>query len=134
MLYNIRISSVHTYTIIFVISNHALVYCLLPMRCLTEDPEDYSSAMRYKVTFRQTVLSDGDVPANTALSSPILINITNDNLFESVEYFQAHILETSDRFRVRVGQQNTVNVMITNSESCMFSIHINPYHFTTIVC
>ena len=85
--------------------------------CLSADPEDYSSAMRYNVTFRQTAFTDLDDPALTALSSPILINITDDDIFEGVEYFQARIVETSDRFRVRIGPQDTVNVTITDSES-----------------
>ena len=50
------------------------------------------------------------------MSSPILIGITNDDTSEGVEYFQARIVETSDRFRVRIGQ-DTVNVMISDSES-----------------
>ena len=77
--------------------------------------------MQYNVTFRQTAFTDGNVPANTALSSPIVIDITNDDIFESVEYFQACIVETSDRIRVRIGQ-DTVNITITDSESCMFGI------------
>ena len=87
---------------------------------LSADPEDYSSATqqtRYNVTFHQTAFTDGDDPAPTALSSPILINITQDYVFEGVEYFQARIVETSDRFRVRIGPQDTANVTITDSES-----------------
>ena len=68
------------------------------------------------MTFRQTAFTDGDDPAPTALSSPILINITYDDIFEGAEYFQARIVETSDRFRVRIGQ-DTVNMTITDSES-----------------
>ena len=105
---------------------NALMYCFLPMWCLTVDPEDYCSTGRYNVTFRQTAFTDGEDPADTALSSPILINITNDDIFEGVEYFQARIVETSDRFRVRIGQ-DTVNVIITDSEKCMFGIHVKPY-------
>ena len=70
------------------------------------------------MTFRQTVLTDGHEPRNTALSSPILINITNDDIFEGGEYFQAHIVETSDEVGVRIGQ-DTVNVTIIDCESCM---------------
>ena len=69
------------------------------------------------MTFRQTVFTDGDVPTNTALSSPILINITSDDIFEGVEYFQVRIVETSDEFRVRI-VQDTLNITITDSESC----------------
>ena len=104
------------------------------MWCLTADPEDYSSTVRYNVTFRQTAFTDGGDPTPTALSSPILIDITNDDIFEGVEYFQARIVQTSDSIRVRIGQQNTVNVTITDSESCMFGMHVNPYLSTTIMC
>ena len=72
------------------------------------------------MTFRQTVLTDGDEPGNSALSSPILIDITNDDIFEGGEYFQAHIVETSDEVGVRIGQ-DTVNVTIIDSESCMYT-------------
>ena len=92
------------------------------MHCiyLSADPEDYSSAVRYNVTFRQTVLTDIDNPNSTALSSPIVIDIVSDYVFEGMEYFQAHIVETSDAFRVRIGQ-GTVNVTITDSESLALS-------------
>ena len=63
------------------------------------------------MTFRQTAFTDGEAPADTALSSPILIDIVNDDVFEGVEYFQARIVETSDAFRVRIGK-GTVNVTI----------------------
>ena len=85
------------------------------------------------MTFRQTAFIDGDEPANTALSSPILIDITNDDIFEGIEYFQARIVETSDKFRVRIGQ-DTVNITITDCESCMCGLHVNPFLSTTIVC
>ena len=89
--------------------------------------------MHYNVTFHQTALTDGDEPANAALSSPILINITNDDIFEGVEYFQACIVETSDKFRVRIGQ-DTINITITDCESCMCGMHVNPYITATVVC
>ena len=85
------------------------------------------------MTFCQTAFSDADHPVDSALSFPILINITNDDIFEGVEYFQARIVETSDKVRVRIGQ-DTVNITITDSESYMFGMHVNPYHSTTIVC
>ena len=85
------------------------------------------------MTFRQTAFTDGEDPADSALSSSILINITNDDIFEGVEYFQARIVETSDNFSVRIGQ-DTVNVTITDSESYTFGMHIYSYHSTTIVC
>ena len=71
------------------------------------------------MTFRQTAFTDGDDPAPTALSSPILINIVYDGIFESAEYFQAHIVETSDKLRVRIGL-DTVNVTITENDSESF--------------
>ena len=68
------------------------------------------------MTFRQTAFTDGDYPAPFTLSSPIIINIMDDAVAEGVEYFQARIVETSDRFRVWIGQ-DTVNVTITDSKS-----------------
>ena len=50
------------------------------------------------------------------MSSPIFSGIMNDDFFEGMEYFQARIAETSDRFTVKIGQ-DTVNVTITDSES-----------------
>ena len=72
--------------------------------------------MHYNVTFRQTAFTDGEDPDDTALSSPIFSSIIDDDLFEGLEYFQARIVETSDRFRVRIGQ-DAINVTITDSES-----------------
>ena len=68
------------------------------------------------MTFCQSVLTDEDYPAPFTLSSPITIDITNDGIAEGEEYVQACIVETSDRFRVRIGQ-DTVNMTITDSES-----------------
>ena len=85
------------------------------------------------MTFRQTTFTDVENPDNTAYSSPIVIDITNDDIFEGVEYFQTRIVEASDIFRVRIGQ-DTVNVTITDSESCMFGMHANSYFSATIVC
>ena len=79
------------------------------------------------MTFRQTVFTDGDAPAPTALSSPILINIAYDDIFEGAEYFQARIVETSDRFRVRIGLQDTVNVTITEND-CESFISLEVLH------
>ena len=72
--------------------------------------------MRYNVTFCQTAVTDTQTPASSAVSSPILIDIMDDDVLEGPEYFQARIVETSDRFRVRIGR-DTVNVMISDSES-----------------
>ena len=90
---------------------HSFILCLT----LSADPEDYSGAARYNVTFCQTVLTDTQTPAIFAVSSPILIDIVDDDTFEGVEYFQARIVETPDRIRVMIGQ-DTVNVTITDSE------------------
>ena len=126
MMAQLQVGCVHSYvTHIYayrhltrLMANLCTHHLLLSFPCdgLSADPGDYSSATRYNVTFRQTAFTDGDDPAPTALSSPILINITDDDIFEGVEYFQARIVETSDRFRVRIGQ-DTVNVTITDSES-----------------
>ena len=69
--------------------------------------------------FHQTAFTDGDDPDDTALSSPILLDIVNDDVFEGVEYFQARIMDTSDEFRVRIGQ-DTVNVTINGDDSELF--------------
>ena len=81
------------------------------------------------MTFRQTAFTDGEDPANTALSSPIVTDVINDDIFEGVEYFQTRIVETSDRFRVKIGQ-DTVNITITNSKSCMFGMPVKAYYNT----
>ena len=70
--------------------------------------------------FRQTTFTDTDTPAPFADSLPITINITNDTIFEGLEYFQAHIVETSDLIRVRICQQDTVNVTIIDDDSESF--------------
>ena len=108
------------------------MYYFLPMWYLTADPEDYSSAMHYNMTFRQTAFTDRGGPTDTVLSSSILIDITNDDIFEGMEYIQARIVETSDRFRVRIGQ-DTVNITITDSELYMFDVHVNSYISATIL-
>ena len=83
---------------------------------LSADPEDFSSALRYNVTFRQTAFTDLQEPARTTVFPPIFSSIVDDDLFEGLEYFQARIVETSDRFRVRIGR-DAINVTITDSES-----------------
>ena len=88
--------------------------------CLSADPEDYSSAVRYNVSFSQTALLDIFEPLAVAQSSPIVIDIVSDDIFEGIEYFQARIVETSDFVRVRIGQ-DTVNVNIIDSESLILS-------------
>ena len=122
---------------VHVLHKHQFKVCIqtqsLFFLMLSADPEDYSSAVLYNVTFCQTAVTDTQTPARSTVSSPILINITDDNIFEGVEYFQACIVETSDRFRVRIGQ-DTVNITITDSESCMLDIHVNPYPSATVVC
>ena len=71
--------------------------------------------------FHQTAFTDTDTPAPFADSFLITFNITTDNITEGLEYFQARLVETSDFIRVRIGQQDTVNVTITddNSESAV---------------
>ena len=97
------------------------------LHCLFADPEDYSSAGHYNVSFSQTALLDIFEPLAIAQSSPIVINITSDDTFEGIEYFQARIVETSDFVRVRIGQ-DTVNVTIIDSESLILS---DKYSFST---
>jgi len=65
------------------------------------------------VTFCPTASTDRDDPASTALSSPFLINVVDDDIFEGVEQFQARIVKTSDKLRVRIGPQSAINITIT---------------------
>ena len=106
--YTSIIWNIHSYT-------HSLIFLIL-----SADPEDYSSAVHYNVTFRQSAITDGEVPASIAVSAPILIDIIDDSISESVEYFQARIVGISDGFRVRIAQ-DTVSVTITDSESFLSS-------------
>jgi len=76
----------------------------------------YSSAMQYSVTFAQTTFFDTIEPEPFAVSSTILIDIVNDDISEGMEYFQARIVETSDRRKVRIGR-GSVKVNIINSKS-----------------
>ena len=95
-----------------------MLYCIFS--CHAADPEDYSSAGYYRVEFRQTAFTETDTPAPFADSLPITINITADTIFEGLEYFQARIVNTSDLIRVRIGQQDTVNVIIIDDDSESF--------------
>ena len=88
--------------------------------CYSVDPEDYSGAGLYRVEFRQTVFTDTDTPAPFADSLPITINITDDTIFEGLEYFQARIVNTSDLIRVKICPNDTVNVTIIDDESESF--------------
>ena len=87
------------------------------------DPADYSSVGRYRVDFPQTTITDSDYPEPFADSLPITIYITDDTIFEGLEYFQAHIVKTSDLIRVRIGQQNTVNWTIIDDDRKLTIFH-----------
>ena len=50
------------------------------------------------------------------LSSPIIIHLVNDMIFEDVEFFQARIVVTSDRLKVRFGPQDAIKVFITDDD------------------
>ena len=104
---------VRTYYTSIILNIHSYTHTLLSLM-LSADPEDYSSVVHYNVTFRQTVFTDGDVPASIAVSIPILIRIIDDGISEGVEYFQARIVGISDGCRVRIGQ-DTLSVTITDS-------------------
>ena len=103
---------------------------MLSDACLLADPGDFSSANRYNVTFLQSVFTDGGDPAPSMLSTPIIISLVNDDICEDVEFFQARIVVTSDRLRVRIGPQDAVKVFITDDDceldllnpECMFGI------------
>ena len=51
------------------------------------------------------------------MSPPFFIDIVDNVIFEGMEYFQVQIVETSDRFRVKIGPQGTVNVTIIDDDS-----------------
>ena len=89
---------------------------MLSDACLLADPGDFSSANCYNVTFLQSVFTDGDEPAPSMLSSPIIINLVNDDISEDVEFFWAHIVVTCDRLRVKIGPQDAVKVFITDDD------------------
>ena len=105
------------------------LYCTYSYSSFTQippsEPADYSSAKCYNVTFPQTTFTDQDDPKTFAMSFPISIDIKDDHISECVEFFRVHIVETSDRFRVRIGQQDTVNVIIIDDDSEWFtqSVH-----------
>ncbi len=86
---------------------------MLSDACLLADPGDFSSANRYNVTFPFT---DGEDPACTALSTPILIDLVDDDIFEDVEFFEAHIAVISDSSEVGIGQQDVISVFITDDD------------------
>ena len=69
------------------------------------------------MTFLQSVFTDGSDPAPSTLSSPIIISLVNDGICEDVEFFQARIVVTSDRVRVRIGPRDAIKVFITDEDS-----------------
>ena len=86
---------------------------MLSDACLLADPGDFSSANRYNVTFPFT---DGGDHACTALSSPIIISLVDDDVFEDVEFFEAHITMISDKLEVGIGPQDAISVFITDDD------------------
>ena len=100
--------------------NGPVTKCFIVSFLHSADPEDYSSSGPYRVDFRQTTFTDTDTPAPFADSLPITINITNDNIFECLEYFQVRIVNTSDPIRVRICPEDTVNVTIIDDDSKSF--------------
>ena len=69
------------------------------------------------MTFRQTAYTDQGIPSAFALSHNISINITSDDIFKDVEYFQVRIVETSNSSQVKIVQPDTVNVTILQDKS-----------------
>ena len=86
---------------------------MLSDACLLADPGDFSSANRYNVTFPFT---DGGDPSCNALSSPIIISLVDDDIFEDVEFFEARIAVISDRLEVGNGSQDAISVFITDDD------------------
>ena len=60
--------------------------------------------------------TDGGDRACTALSSTIIISLVDDDVFEDVEFFEAHIAVISDKLEVGIGPQNAISVFITDDD------------------
>ena len=84
---------------------------------LSVDPDDYTSEAHYSMTFPQANFTDGDDPDPSVMSLPILINITNDDVLEGVEFVQICVMVTADNFSVMIGPQDTINVTILDDDS-----------------
>ena len=70
------------------------------------------------MTFPLTVYTDQSDPELSAISDPISFKITKDvTVLEDVEYFQAHIVETSSESQVKIARPNTVNITIIEDKS-----------------
>ena len=83
--------------------------------CLSADPYDYTSNLPYTVTFPKANVTDDAGPS--VMSLPILINITNDDVLEGVEFIQMCIMVTAHNFSVMIGSQDLVNVTIVDDDS-----------------
>ena len=81
------------------------------------DPEDWGEARQYHVQFRLTRTSDQLAPLGEAESEPIILNITNDAIYEGDEVFTCRIVSTSDAPTVRIGPRNEVPVTIVDDDS-----------------
>ena len=72
------------------------------------------------------MLTDRDTPNVFAQSFPIPINITDDDIAEGLEIFEARIVWTSYSSRVRIGQRNTVHVKIIDDDGESFEYILRP--------
>ena len=81
------------------------------------DPEDWEEARQYQVEFRLTRTSDRIAPLKVAESEPIILNITNDTIYEGDEVFTCRIVSTSDNATVKIGPRNEVPVTIVDDDS-----------------
>ena len=96
--------------------------CTMYWHCLSADPYDYTSNLPYIVTFPKANVTEDDAGASV-MSLPILINITNDDVLEGVEFIQICIMVTAHNFSVMIGPQDLVNVTIVDDDSkCSISL------------
>ena len=85
--------------------------------CSCADPEDWEEARQYRVQFRLTRTSDRIAPLGETESEPIILNITNDTIYEGDEVFTCRIVSTSDAATVKIGPRNEVPVTIVDDDS-----------------
>ena len=93
------------------------VECTLSFIYSCTDPDDWEEARSYHVQFHLTRKSDWMAPLGEAESKPIVLNITNDTIYEGDEVFMCRIVSTSDAATVIIGQRNEVPVTIVDDDS-----------------
>ena len=93
------------------------VECTLSFIYSCADPDDWEEAGSYHVQFYLTRTSDLNAPLEKAESKPIILNITNDAIYEGDEVFTCCVVSTSDTTTVKKGPRNEVPVTIVDDDS-----------------